>query len=284
MIRLVKNKDHNHVLRLLEKDHAINLIMIFDVQTYGIDNQGHLFQGDYYGVFKNGLLQGVACLFNFGSLFFYVSDECLLPSLLERMVALERKPAYLVAPADWGKRALSEFEAHGVKPETIYEQQALGLTRASFKPRHAPGVRFARPDDLANLIGLHREFQKEYFNRLTEAEEDMGRMALDRMADFGIAVMEKDERLIAKAEVIVCSSRMAQVGGVYTEPQYRSQGYASACMTLLCEQILKEKKKVILNVAADNRPAMAVYKGLGFEWMYDTLLAVFSEEKVVIER
>ena len=276
MIRLLNNDDHDQVVRLLEKDPALNLIMMFDIGEYGIDNEGHLFQGDYYGVFENSLLQGVSCLFNFGSLFFYVTEEYLFPSLLKHMVGLERKPSYLVTRADWGKQALAEFKVRGIEPEIIYEQHALGLTRPSFKPRPAPGVRFAQPDDLPGLIHLHRGFQKESFNRLTEADEEMGRMALSRMVDSGIAVMEKDGQIVAKAEALVRTSRMDQVGAVYTEPQYRSQGCSGACMTLLCEQSLKKHKKVILNVAEDNRPAMAVYRGLGFEWMYNTLLAVFS--------
>ena len=68
--------------------------------------------------------------------------------------------------------------ARKIEPGDIFEQDSLGLTRASFKPRDLPGARFAQPDDLPRLMQLHRGFQLEHFNRFTEAEEEMGKLAV----------------------------------------------------------------------------------------------------------
>ena len=276
LIRLLNSRDYESVLELLSQDYPLNLIMIFDVETYGLDNKGHLFHGNYYGLFKGGRLYAVSCLYNFGSLFFYTADDSLVAPLLKYMAQLKKKPAYLIARADLGPRALLEFRGQGVEPCQVHEQHSLGLTRASFKPSSIADARFAQPGDLPRLMQLHRGFQQEHFERFTEAEEELGKMALERMTDSGIAVVEKDGQVVAKAEVLVHTGRIAQVGAVYTDPGYRGRGCAGACMTQLCQQILKDREMVILNVADDNLPAMALYKSLGFQFMYHSMLAVFS--------
>ena len=104
-------------------------------------------------------------------------------------------------------------------------------------------------------------------------------MAEDRLMEGGITVAEHDGKVVAKSEVLVRTGRMALIGGVYTMPEYRGRGLSFATMSLLCESILESLEGACLNVAKGNPPAMSVYKGLGFKWMYDFTLALFFEEE-----
>lgn len=277
MIRLLKEEDRERALRFLDRDHECNLIMIYDMDHFGLENRGHPFQGDYYGAFSGGELSGIAALFNFGSLFIYAPGHGSAPGLVEHMLALERKPTYVIGRSEWAGPVIDGLRERGLHPSGAEEQEYMVLTRQSFQPRHGPGTRFAEPHDLQRLMELNRAFQLEYFGGLTEAEEELGRMAEIRMEKAGIAVAEADGQIVSKAESMVRTSRAALIGGVFTVPEYRGRGFSFACMSLLCEEILDSIGKACLNVAKENAPAQRVYRGIGFERFCDYRMAHFGQ-------
>jgi len=68
MIRLLEEKDREMALGLLDWDHELNLIMIYDIAHFGLEDRGLPFQVRYYGAFREGELCGMAVLLNFGFL------------------------------------------------------------------------------------------------------------------------------------------------------------------------------------------------------------------------
>jgi uncharacterized protein len=56
-----------------------------------------------------------------------------------------------------------------------------------------------------------------------------------------------------------------QIGGVYTKPEYRNQGISTHLMKILLNDIQKSGKKAVLYVKKENKPALILYKNLGFE-------------------
>jgi len=276
-VRLLTENDRNAALAFLDRDHEINLVMIFDIETFGIENRGLLFQGDYFGAFLDGELHGVACLYNFGSLWIHAPRPPAAEALARRLAGLDRPPGYLIARTAAALTVLEALGERGVRPARVEEQKYMALTREGFRPwPHDPRARPARPEDLPSLLELGREFQVEYFGRFTEAEEEMGRMARERMAEEGIAVSVSGGRVVSKAEVMVRTARMASIGGVYTRPAYRRRGLAAGCMTLLCERVLRKRERVCLNVAVENRAALGLYRGLGFREMCETRMVLFT--------
>jgi len=275
MIRLLKDEDREQALAFLDRDHECNLIMIYDIDHFGLHNQGHPFQGDYYGSVSAAGLSGIAALFNFGSLFIYAPDMGSAPQLVEYMVALERKPSYVIGRAEWAGPVIDGLREQGLRPAGAEEQEYMVLTQDSFRPRFGAETRFAEPRDLERLIELNRAFQLEYFGGLTAAEEELGRMAEMRMERAGIAVAEAGGEIVSKAESMVRTSRAALIGGVYTVPEHRGKGLSFACMSLLCKEILGSIGKACLNVAKENAPAQRVYRGIGFERFCDYRMAHF---------
>jgi len=55
------------------------------------------------------------------------------------------------------------------------------------------------------------------------------------------------------------------VGNVTTHPAYRGKGLGTAVCARLCLELLRTVEHIGLNVKADNAPAIASYKRLGFE-------------------
>jgi ribosomal protein S18 acetylase RimI-like enzyme len=73
-------------------------------------------------------------------------------------------------------------------------------------------------------------------------------------------------RLVAAAGTHVVSSdaRLAVVGNVLTNVEYRGRGYATATTGAVTADLLRFCDQVVLNVRADNPPALQAYRKLGY--------------------
>jgi ribosomal protein S18 acetylase RimI-like enzyme len=73
-------------------------------------------------------------------------------------------------------------------------------------------------------------------------------------------------RLVAAAGTHVASptARLAVVGNVLTHTDYRGRGYATTVTAAVTAELLASCDHVVLNVRADNPPAISAYRHLGF--------------------
>ncbi len=80
---------------------------------------------------------------------------------------------------------------------------------------------------------------------------------------FGIRV---GGRLVSAAgtHVISREARLAVVGNVLTHSAHRGRGYATAVTSAVTAELLRYCDEVVLNVRADNPPAIAAYRRLGY--------------------
>jgi ribosomal protein S18 acetylase RimI-like enzyme len=80
---------------------------------------------------------------------------------------------------------------------------------------------------------------------------------------FGIRV---NGRLAAAAgtHVIGRRARISVVGNVLTQPEFRGRGYAQATTSAVTTRLLEFCDHVVLNVRADNPPALNAYRRLGY--------------------
>jgi ribosomal protein S18 acetylase RimI-like enzyme len=75
---------------------------------------------------------------------------------------------------------------------------------------------------------------------------------------------------VAGVHVYSPHHKVAALGNVTTRPDARGQGLATAATAKLCQSLLQAGiEHVGLNVKADNHPAVACYKKLGFERIAD---------------
>jgi ribosomal protein S18 acetylase RimI-like enzyme len=74
-------------------------------------------------------------------------------------------------------------------------------------------------------------------------------------------------RLVAAAgtHVISPAARLAVVGNVMTHTEFRGRGYATAVTGAVTAELLRFCDQVVLNVRADNPPALAAYRRLGYQ-------------------
>ncbi len=78
--------------------------------------------------------------------------------------------------------------------------------------------------------------------------------------------VECDGRLVAVAGTHLVSPAygVAAVGNVFTHPDYRGRGYASACTAGVVRELSTLAETLVLNVGEDNAAAQRIYRKLGF--------------------
>jgi len=77
------------------------------------------------------------------------------------------------------------------------------------------------------------------------------------------------KKIIAKVNTNGKGFGYNQIGGVYTIPEYRSQGISTCLMKTLLNDIHISGKKAVLYVKKENKPALALYKKIGFDIVDD---------------
>ncbi len=122
-----------------------------------------------------------------------------------------------------------------------------------FKPKIDGAVEALRPSDAPELNRLYRLGFGSW----------LAPQAIAEGVYFGIRV---GRRLVAAAgtHVVGRDARIAVVGNVLTQPEYRGRGYAEATTSAVTAALLKFCDHVVLNVRADNPPALNAYRRLGY--------------------
>jgi ribosomal protein S18 acetylase RimI-like enzyme len=122
-----------------------------------------------------------------------------------------------------------------------------------FRPKAIDGVEPLRPSDAPELNRLYRLGFGSWLPPQSVAEG----------VYYGIRV---GRRLVAAAgtHVIGRDARIAVVGNVLTQPEYRGRGYAEATTSAVTAELLRFCDHVVLNVRADNPPALNAYRRLGY--------------------
>ncbi len=149
----------------------------------------------------------------------------------------------------------------------------LPLARRTFDlPTPARMVRLVlepdrfRPAPMGHAIRLGSDNLTAIQALYAAGEGAAGAFAPYQLADGVYYGMEADRELVAVAgtHLVAPSERIGAVGNVFTHPAHRRQGYAAACTTAVCRDLLARGLTVVLNVNTDNVAALDLYRRLGF--------------------
>lgn len=128
----------------------------------------------------------------------------------------------------------------------------MATDRRTFKPVAGPVERLVPADivDLNRLYGLGFA----------------GWLPADSIASgvyYGVRIAG---RLVAAAgtHVISPEGRIAAVGNVMTHIDFRGRGFAKQTTSAVTQELLRTCDDVVLNVRADNPPALAAYRAIGY--------------------
>jgi ribosomal protein S18 acetylase RimI-like enzyme len=181
----------------------------------------------------------------------------LLHELADRNPRLWEEPIYALLPLD-RRDQLARFAQ--ILEAPIEYQMAIEpeiLTVAGRWPtRRLTRADVAEMDELARAAGLMVWHSS----------------ALALGPAFGCFV---DGRLVAMAATHFATADVVELGHIATHPDHRRRGYASACAAALARSAFVLAPRVFLMVMADNAPALATYKRLGFRTIEQFYLTRF---------
>jgi RimJ/RimL family protein N-acetyltransferase len=128
----------------------------------------------------------------------------------------------------------------------------MWVDRSSFRPVPADVQRLYP----AEVGDLNRLYQLGFMSWLPSS-------AISDGIYYGIRI---GGRLVAAAGTHVMSreARIGVVGNVMTAAEYRGRGFAKATTSAVTAELLRFCDLVVLNVRADNPPALAAYLRLGY--------------------
>jgi ribosomal protein S18 acetylase RimI-like enzyme len=129
----------------------------------------------------------------------------------------------------------------------------MWVDRGRFRPADDPAVERLAPSDASEL---NRLYQLGFGAWLPPH-------AIGEGVYYGLRVRGG---LVAAAgtHVVSPSARLAVVGNVLTHADYRGRGYATAVTGAVTAELLKSCDDIVLNVRADNPPAISAYRHLGY--------------------
>jgi len=132
-------------------------------------------------------------------------------------------------------------------------------------------VRRARPEDLGALYPLQEAYEREeVLTPIHEFNAAASRAALARSLELQLVyVAVEDGRIVAKAGTNARGFGVDQIGGVYTIPERRGRGLATALMAALLGEIRRAGRCVALFVKPGNAAALALYRALAFREIGD---------------
>ena len=193
-----------------------------------------------------------------------IYSGCKIPTL----IAFGLTDRYGVLISDLLDILPDEFYAHYQKPtdeilEQRYRQQPLGthvkMALKDFRELTNPALTAG----IKRLDPSHTDILQELYETAYPGNYFIGRM-LETGKYFGYF---EEDRIIAVAGVHVDSDdyKIAVLGNIATHPDYRGRGLATLLTSRLCRELVDEKKRVSLNVKADNIPAIKAYEVLGFK-------------------
>ena len=154
-------------------------------------------------------------------------------------------------------------------PAQTYDYKMMNLPRSPASPELSGGEEIIRctEHDMEALHQLQKDYMKEEVfvlgRPITDAEVDISlRQILKNQLCFALTV---DGDIVAKANTNAIGINCIQIGGVYTHPLYRRNGYVGALVQALCNRAIRSGKQPVLFVKEKNKPAFSLYQKLGFE-------------------
>ncbi|MHB1522837.1 MAG: GNAT family N-acetyltransferase [Candidatus Dormibacteria bacterium] len=192
-----------------------------------------------------------------------------LSALAEALRPTLHRVQLIVGPKDQVER-LQRLCEGDLRPVRLLrgEQPHYSLTAGQLRPVAGPRapLRLARIQDLERVAqagaAMHRE--EMGFDPLELDPVGWRERVVTAIRRGWVHLWEEDGRIVFKAECSAVTPEAVQIQGVWTDPELRGQGRATAGMAEVCRQLLASTGAVTLFVNDFNLPAIRVYEKVGF--------------------
>lgn len=164
--------------------------------------------------------------------------------------------------------------AIGWRAQVGMRQRLHSLTEVSSLTTPAGRLRLAEPDDLELVASWITAFDRE---ALEEEEPERARAVARRRIAAQEVFLWEDSHPRSMAARARPTLRTVSVNAVYTPPELRGNGYASACVASLSRRLLEEGSSCcVLFTDLANPTSNAIYARIGYRPLLDFALFRFA--------
>lgn len=262
-MRKLNKKDRETVLNYLKQEPEINLFMISDIENYGFDSpeiqeiwaEFDINSNDYNAVVLRYYSHYI--FYTHNKEFDYKNSPII--SLLQKALTIGAAGELSSKGEIMDKLALALNTKGNFERKTRYYMKCDKINTA-FTIQHIDKVKWCEPNEVDFVCDL-------IDNRIDEFTPTRNREALRRGIKEGkekIAFVkdENSKKALATSQITAENSVSAMIIGVATDPEYRKQGYASACIYTVTKYLIDKGKSACLFF--DNPKAGRIYKKLGY--------------------
>lgn len=271
-IKKLTPQDHESVKHYIYQNFwgCIEIAKIFDKN--GCSNKMlEKNSGDFFGYFNESeTLEGIFVFTNNKRFLVHFNNNDVTKKVDLLKAIKYYKPEFMSGPKAQVKLIWQMFE-RTVKRYTYRDSMYMVLEDFSKFERDflpAENVREASTTDAKEQMRFFVEIEKE-FERNHMTINQMQKRISDRKGSKEYLVMDDGLKLIAQGFVEDKIKAFSQIGGVYTSPKYRGNGFGKAIIQTLCYHILQDGQVPILAVLKDNLSAIKVYESLYFKRKVD---------------
>lgn len=283
MIRPLTPHDQPALEMFLSRHLSSSMFLLNNVRHSGIVEGGERFQGTYVAAFQGAEIVGAAAHYWNGNLMPQAGADVALAPELARAV-LRASGRALKGVVGERENCMSLIRALGIEHSRyrVFESEGLYTLpiRSMRIPVLAAQVRRAKREDSEALIRFYRDYNIEALNESDEAAAlaDAITLVENRMQSQTQFVLEQGGEIVAASSFNATVDSFAQIGGVWTSHQHRSQGYARACVAGSLMIAARDGfTDAILFTGDDNIPAIRCYSVLGFSRIGDFFIGILSE-------
>ena len=168
------------------------------------------------------------------------------------------------------------YELHGKKARDKRELFLMEFQSKKLKLKNTEGIIVCKKSDIHSVMPLHLKFMREEvlpsWHKIIPAAE---LLSVERaVKKFHMVALERDGKLVAKAQTNAETKKYIQIGGVYTLKEYRNNGYAKVLVSQILRYALENKKGCVLYVRQENEYALSAYESSGF-FCFDEMKMIY---------
>lgn len=282
--RLLTPEDHLPLHDFLNRYSDYTLFMLSNLERSGVIAGDEPCQGQYWGAFDGaGQLTGVVALYWNGILM-----PC-APQGLETLAGAvsdqaDRTVGGFVGERNQVARLADWFGTRDYQldsPEILYAVALAELVEPPQLRQKDICCRLAEPADAEFLVDWRVQYNLEALHEpVTEASQvNASKQMLRQIENQVCYVLFHGEQPVAMSGFNAKTEQYAQVGGVYTPPEYRGRGYGRAVVAgSLLDARNQGLQRSILFTGFDNLAAQGAYEAIGYREIGEFAIKILKKK------
>ncbi|MGA3184074.1 MAG: GNAT family N-acetyltransferase [Candidatus Dormibacteria bacterium] len=249
---------------LLDQDRVANVFLKSELRL-GASLDG------WWGLGSNGQLRAVLMT---GSVVVpWIPDPRDIPAFAG--VLRQHLPRLIIGPAP-AVRDLTAAIAPWLRAVEVRDPQPVMVLDGSIPSRSVP-IRRGRRDDLDRLTVAAAAMHREEMGIDPLAFDPVGwRHRMATLIDRGWSyLLIEDGEIAFKVELSAWTPEVVQLQGVWTRPELRRRGVATAALAAVCAELLAEVPVCSLYLNSYNEAAMRLYRRIGFRQVGEFATVIF---------